>query len=362
MIDTIKLCHKISLNEWSKISKHFPNSSISNNGISRSTINPTNLDRKNGTYKPKITLTKRPSSHLMEILVEFSAPKLLFGNNFDEFSERDFPSLREKIGEIFESIGITLSDSQISNLEVRKVDFCKNIPLSKHIFPSIIINHIAKGNFPLNKDIQKTDFRNGGQILHIHTNSVDIALYDKISDLKQSTISEKRSLEKDYYCQKNLAGVLSTLPQILRFEVRINTSRQLKTELRKETMVKLSDIIATEQAKLILSRHWNQIMKYAPKSQIDKNTPLSNLSNIPDKNLKPTTALAYVGVQSILADNCDLRAFRHLFEKTYGKHSWRRIKPLLEPISGKHLTELITIERTISDDKPLRIKDFTFVK
>ena len=73
-----------------------------------------------------------------------------------------------------------------------------------------------------------------GKYYIFHTNSVDIALYDKILDLKQSNISEKRSFEKDYYCQKDLLKNIDNLPQILRFEIRINSAKYLKRNFKQQ--------------------------------------------------------------------------------------------------------------------------------
>lgn len=362
MIDTIKLCHTIYETRWPKISKHFPNLTISSNGITRSILNPTNSDKKKGVYKPKITLVKRPNSGLLEIILEFSAPKLIFGNNFEEISTEDFPILYKEIQKIFLGFGILLTIEDIMRLEVRKVDFCKNIPLSKYIFPTSVINYISKGDFPLNKDVQKTDFRNGGQILHIHTNSVDIALYDKILDLKQSNISEKRSFEKDYYCQKDLLKNIDNLPQILRFEIRINSVKYLKKEFQTTNKVKLSDLTTTKQAVQTLLNYWGWLLDKVPKLQIYSHSSFNDLLNSSRKGFTPLSTLAYVGVQAILAENYDLRAFRVFFEKQYGKHSWNRIKPFLEPINNNYLKEFVLIENIIRENKVIKLKDFIFVK
>ena len=50
--------------------------------------NPTTEDKKRGIYKPRLTLIKR--GHKFYLKIEFSVPKLLFGNNLDEISESDF--------------------------------------------------------------------------------------------------------------------------------------------------------------------------------------------------------------------------------------------------------------------------------
>ncbi len=51
--------------------------------------NPTREELKKGIYKPRLTVTKRigKGGYSVALKMEFSAPKLLFGNNFDELEE-----------------------------------------------------------------------------------------------------------------------------------------------------------------------------------------------------------------------------------------------------------------------------------
>jgi hypothetical protein len=54
--------------------------------------NPTKADFAAGRYAPRLTLAKRKqrTGFTLTLRVEFSAPKLVFGNNFDELTSRDF--------------------------------------------------------------------------------------------------------------------------------------------------------------------------------------------------------------------------------------------------------------------------------
>lgn len=85
-------------------------------------------------------------------------------------------------------------------------------------------------------DIQNTDFRNVGHVYHIHSNSLDIAIfYDKVADLKQERISPKRSREKDGYVQMSLLDELERQKTVTvtRLEVRLNGLRKIRSELAK---------------------------------------------------------------------------------------------------------------------------------
>src|SRR4051812_26795927 len=68
-------------------------------------LNPTKAERAEGRYLPRLTLTKRQgrAGFLITLRIEFSAPKLLFGNNFDELDQSDLArvvdTLRQRLGE-----------------------------------------------------------------------------------------------------------------------------------------------------------------------------------------------------------------------------------------------------------------------
>src|SRR5262245_45400465 len=70
-------------------------------------LNPTNADRAAGRYVPRLTLTRRkgPTGFGNTLRIEFSAPKLLFGNNFDELSQEDFHAVLGALSEALNKLG-----------------------------------------------------------------------------------------------------------------------------------------------------------------------------------------------------------------------------------------------------------------
>ena len=61
--------------------------------------NPTASDRKKGIYRPRMTLIKRMTKNGTELplKIEFSAAKLLYGNNVEEVQESDFDRVIEAL-------------------------------------------------------------------------------------------------------------------------------------------------------------------------------------------------------------------------------------------------------------------------
>ena len=81
-------------------------------GFMKCVQNPTSEELRRGTYKPRLTVLKRPmpGGFAITLKIEFSIPKLLYGNNFDEVTEGDFERaikrLRERLHEMGGGIDI----------------------------------------------------------------------------------------------------------------------------------------------------------------------------------------------------------------------------------------------------------------
>jgi hypothetical protein len=73
--------------------------------------NPTKTEIANGTYKPRLTLTKRmvQGGYSITLRVEFSAPKLLLGNNFDELESHDFGKVLYKLHGRLKEMGVRVA-------------------------------------------------------------------------------------------------------------------------------------------------------------------------------------------------------------------------------------------------------------
>lgn len=179
---------------------------LAKNGIIRCLNNPTKEEKRLERYRPKLTLTKRMIGGGINISlrVEFSVPKLFYGNNFSETTPHnvhDFNSLFDS--KLLETMGVDFAQS-LEKTSVTGIHFCKNIILPKHITCSMIISELAKLNLTKRLDLNKTDYRNAGHAVKFHANSYEVVFYDKIKDLEQARISEKRTIESDSRVQIHL--------------------------------------------------------------------------------------------------------------------------------------------------------------
>ena len=148
MIDTIVLTLKDGMFTILDRNKFTPSASVLYDQINRNYLggrvnmkcvqNPTTTELKLGIYKPRLTLYKRPNKQGgsdMPLKIEFSAPKMLFGNNFDELTDSDFPNLLTKLKRTLKEMGVFILEDHLTSAPVSAIHFSKNIPLTDYTIP-----------------------------------------------------------------------------------------------------------------------------------------------------------------------------------------------------------------------------------
>lgn len=362
MIDTIKLVKAlegplpVKSIKWQSF-KTCPN------GTTYGVINPTIEDRRNGICKPNITYFERPAprgGYRYEVAIEVSLPKLHFGNNFEELAESDYKAVVKDLKRSLRSVGFPHDFViDISNFEVRKVDFCKNVCFTDGTTAATIISNLARADISKIYDVQKTDFRNGGKILHIHTNAQDIAFYDKISDLKQAKYSEHRAKDKtSNYCQFSLLETLEKEQKqnhlsVLRYEIRLSGKDKIRDALEKvgiKVPLTFKNIFKQKLATAILSQNLDNIMSKVPNSELLDRSPKNLLIDIlADGNNKgPRDVFARLGFILVADDIGDLRKFRAIIDDNFHKDAWGRLaKSYLAEPSRSQLRALLKLREEV---------------
>lgn len=364
MVDTIKLIKTLD-HRPSKEDLNLPYMRTNSKGVNIGLLNPNKSIKHTGRYFPNITYIERPNrlgGLNYEISAEISLPKLVFGNNFDELSDDDFSNVIDRLRKSFSVMGIEkLFGGDIENLEVTKIDFSKNVIFNDYTPVSSIIKNIASADISKIYDVQNTDFRNGGYSWHMHTNSADITIYDKIADLKQSRISDKRSVEKYNAIQIGLLDRLETYGElsVVRFEVRLNGKKQIRKALKdmnlKNSGLKLKGLFNSNVSRKILMHHWQNIIDLIPKIPLDDSSPDKLFVDIlKNSSIKPQKALAKLGYQ-LLQNTHDNRYIRAIIENRFNSETWRRVTTGLRDLPDRtQLKSLLKISDDINAMKPIR--------
>ncbi|HHX67081.1 MAG TPA: hypothetical protein GX708_03370 [Gallicola sp.] len=330
--------------------------------------NPTKKDYLSGIYKPRLTITKRirKGGYVYPLRIEFSIPKLIFSNNFDEIQESDFNLVIDTLKERLKEMAILIKKDDLVNTKVSAIHYSKNIALVNYTSCSMILGELAKINLTKRLDLDKTSFRNGGQAIHCHANSFDIAIYDKIKDLEQAKVSEKRSTEKNNQIQLNLFDKNPTVKpfEVIRIEIRLNNRTKIKSllkSLKMTTEPTFINLYSDMLSKNIILYFWKEIEESSQILSIDTDKPselfrtiIKNNTGI--RNTKTLKILATI----FLVQEIGFRNTRNLFDTNYksNKFWYNLIKELKEtrlPMNGKY-NPIEEVSRSIKEFKPLKLK------
>ncbi|MCC7288984.1 hypothetical protein IT414_01150 [bacterium] len=368
MIDTIKLVVKFDSPLRCKANFQPRIDSIREDyrGPFRAYANPSAADKKQGKYLPRLTYVQRPKTGFTtsyELAIELSLPKLLYNENFTELTDQDFPKLVKQLQTSLQEIGLWLFTHQIEQAEVRAIHFSKNFVFKDHTSTSSVLQMLRTADVSKRLDVQNTDFRNGGYVLHIHTNSMDIAFYDKIADLRQSKISEKRSQEKDNYVQLDILETIKRQHPIasMRYELRFNGKVKIKSALAKvgfEQPLTFENVYSADLSRRLLLAQWQDFYDNIPKLPLDTDEPDKLLANIlqTTEQKGPIKTAAQLGMMLLLKDS-DQRYVRTMFEERFGTHAWSSLKPLMRQPSKVQYKTLLAIQKGLEVFEPTKIED-----
>ena len=330
--------------------------------------NPTSSELKNGIYKPRLTVTKRINKdHNFEITlkIEFSIPKLLYGNNFDELSDTDFDHSVQLLKQKLREMGVGVFEALLINSPVSAIHFSKNIPLTDYTTPYTYLEKLSKVNLNQRLDLNQTDFRNEGHSLKYRANSFEIAFYDKLKDLDRAKTSEKRAEERGNAIQLNLFEKIELEKpfEVLRMEVRLNKRQKLRQVLRVvgiDAEPTYQALFKRETARKVLLYYLNEIeISYPSILSYQNNDPKELFTDLTVNNPKIALkkVLQMVGLKMII-DKIGIREFREI-SKRYGQTNWYHLYKEIKSLTFPKTTDVFkTLRDAITDFTPLKLVDF----
>ena len=165
--------------------------------------NPTKADLQAGRYLPRLTLSKRKISggFALTLRIEFSAPKLVFGNNFDELETRDFATVLIALHHALGGMGICVSRNVLRMARISAIHYSKNITFTDYTTCFMVMSELDLIDLSGRLDLSRTDYRNKGHAIRYHANCFEVTFYDKLKDLEKASYSEKRAIERNYGAQ-----------------------------------------------------------------------------------------------------------------------------------------------------------------
>ena len=331
--------------------------------------NPTKADYLAGKYKPKLTLTRRGAK--VTLRIELSIPKLLYGNNFDELCDADLSTVVKKLVLVLAEMGVTVSNHALLKSDVSAVHYSKNCVLEEHTSCSMVLSEIDKYSEKGRLDKSQKEYRNDGSLLRYHANSHEFVLYDKVADLKQAQLSEKRAIEKENLMQISLLDLLEKTVgrSVLRLELRLNNRAKIRQMLQRLKLnsedLTFQRLYSADLAKTLLSSFWQNITKHLPNYvigaaddpiKICEKLRAANPSMPVQRFLSTFTLLWMIHLSGM----DEARRMLGLVGAK-GSRAWGQLKKQvshIKPPSSRHFYPTKAVDEQLKAFKALRLDDF----
>lgn len=258
-------------------------------------------------YKPQLALKNVfcDNNHKEPVLyVSFSAPKLLYGDNLHEVTDDDFASIVAILLQKLEQMGVITTEYAIRTALVRHIHYCKNIILPEHVPCDFVMQDIEKADISRIFDSGRTDYRNDGHCIRVHTKYHEFAIYDKIKDLKQQKKSPTRSIEDRSHSNYNMLNIeqLGDI-QVLRVETRLNSTKTIRQYAEKAGIViehfTFEVMFNSFYAQALNYYEWQKIMHAMAPLLCLQDDVLTVLNRIRPKYKQPKV-LQFLGMRALL--------------------------------------------------------------
>lgn len=268
-------------------------------------------------YFPRLTLGyyNMVSGYDVGLKVEFSAPKLCFGNNYEELSNGDYDHFVGCLYCRLADMGIKVEKAYLSNAEVIKIHYGKNILLD--IPARFIIEKLAKLDVSKRIRSTKVNYANEGEQVTYQTKNFGLTFYDKAKEL-----------------QKDKFTGVPRGQDILRIELRLNTkgeinkrSAEVEFDLKSTCLRGLFDM---NIARRLLLRSWDVYI--APSQNIIalmEEEPSLLLHSIKSAGFKDARAMQ-IAAFAMIVEASSVRSFKEQLSKN--SNYYARLKKDIDKI------------------------------
>ena len=300
--------------------------------------------------------------------VQFSATKLLYGNNFDELESSDFMAVCRRLRDSLSYYGITVQGGlpTIATAKVNGVHYAKNFVFTDYTTARDVIQELQKCDVNSWRTVSSSDYSNNGYGYKTHSKYHELAFYDKLAELRK----DKRGqavFDKDAQTQLNLFHNRQMVRpfEVLRMEVRLNNAAVIKRHLIKAKLkpsLSLSDICTQGYSKAVLACHLRELYAAYPRiAEASVDDPLQLLSDLyvqnPERSM--STIVNAVGLYA-LSKHAGTRAMKDVV----GSKGSQALMRLSKRANGElryrsHKAEVFQVlERDLNDFKPVRLENY----
>ena len=288
--------------------------------------NATAADEKTGLYFPRLTGYRRTEGST--IRVEFSAPKLIYGNNLDELQESQFTDVVATLKDRMDKMSAYVSVRDLASAKVAAVHYSRNVDLRNGYTAQYVIKELGKIDLNKRFDFARERYQNDGQSLHAHTFAHAFVFYDKIADL----VRGRKSVDRDQTKQQlALFPTLNNRREIVRFEVRLSQKRKMNAvfnDLGFAQNPTFQEVFSEEKSTKVTTHYWdtmiegNSMLLFA---HALSSKDLLRQVILTHKGIKPNHALYLMGLIIAGRDGNGMRELRGIFGKKMNNRTWYRL-------------------------------------
>ncbi len=329
--------------------------------------NPTLADKKADIYKPRLTLFKRGEKNLF-LKIEFSAPKLVFGNNLQELCENDFSLVVQNLKDKLLEMGVIVFSQQLEGANVIAFHPSKNIRITNGFTSTFVIRELSKIDISQKFDIDVKEYMNCGLALQFYTRLYAICIYDKINDYSKP---KRRAIDKDQTGkQRDFFEVIkkkNSFLEILRIEVRLIGKKKINELLQLLGFNKnpnFKDIFKKDVCQKVIINCWERIFDNNLFIFMPNYNPQKVLESVLIKNpsIRTIKAISITGLALLAKDKEGIRGLRQIIDGHKPKKTnWQAVKRYLrgldKKIDVKPLGFVKDVESGFNDFSSIKFKD-----
>lgn len=331
--------------------------------------NPTKRDVSNWGYLPRLTLhvDTRGGDLRKTLYIEFSAPKLVFQNNFSELNDSDFDTLCDKLYKKLYQRGVYVPSAKyLGGCDIKTIHYCKNIVYMDGTPPSSMIRLMHKSNISMHKNTNESKYKNGGESCNFYTLDGCFCVYDKRKEFERSKLSKRGRIEEyDNAPQMRLFDDIEVREpfQVLRLEQRFEGKKSIKRNLVKTGIISpnptFRDLYKSTISKQILMSKVHEIDSNIPViAKYGKDiTSFVECLNILNPKASLTLKLKAIAAKAILNET-GTREFRKMIGAT--DKQWFDLMTGLSEINmpTKSFLDFEEIYKQLEAFEPIKLEDY----
>jgi hypothetical protein len=253
-----------------------------------------------------------------KIKIEFSVPKLVFGNNLDEVDDMYLEYVADTLSDRLGMMGLAVSGRHLKEASVLSVHYSKNLFLPEGYTARYVIGKLRKICADRRMMQMNTSYTGDGDMMSLYNRSHSFEFYDKIAEMDK---------DRSVILPQDLSGA----ENILRIEVRLYKKRKMNAVFRGlgyGDNPSFRDVLSSEKSKRVLLHYWGNIIMRdetvlfsAP--VLPRDILASVLASYQD--IKPKQAIYNVGLLILCRDEEGMGHLRATLLPICSSRSWYRI-------------------------------------